>query len=467
MSQGEIPILLEPNQEERKVDFAGDFLFLKESARPVKVIVDGQPITMREGDKRVFRRSEPGRLAFDNFQVTNKSDLSLRCVFVAGTGDYNSQVVRGEFTVSENIQTTALATNSLPLNIKKTFGYVDINPVSYERNEEFIRTQVFDTVNEGLHRSLFLFDGFVWSVTKTQLRKFSMSGALLESHAISGDGDAFDSGLRGAAVTPEGIVYIVGLRVIGRLDMNTKSYSVIYTNPAGQFFPEIGVAYRNGFLTLIRRSDSNSITFSRFNVLTLEIEDVVVGVTESNGALNRLSYYEKDDLLLIGNSTGRTFFYDAETLQYTGVQKLLAINSPLYVPEFNLQVEYITDAYVFRVIDPVDYVARLYIQDGSDVTTRNEFLISGDAVFFPRGDKTVMRGEILKYILQGLSAGRVIEENYMDYVTSLTYSDGRNNIVKSAGSATFSYRGYSDVGELILPSEVEVKIMPEYLTEVV
>lgn len=84
------------------VDAAGDFIFCSFADRPFRIIIDGQPVTARVGDKlRPEKR-------FRNFIIENLDDDNPIAVrLVVGEGDYNSQIIQGEVTVNPGVRNSA------------------------------------------------------------------------------------------------------------------------------------------------------------------------------------------------------------------------------------------------------------------------------------------------------------------------------------------------------------------------
>lgn len=103
MSNGEIKKTI-PAGEETPIQKGGDFIFCKFAEKPVRVLVNGQPVTMRAGDNRRFPRKNPGSPAFDGFIVGNDGAAPVAAIFVVGEGDFNSQIVTGELTVAPGIK---------------------------------------------------------------------------------------------------------------------------------------------------------------------------------------------------------------------------------------------------------------------------------------------------------------------------------------------------------------------------
>jgi hypothetical protein len=90
-------ILLAGGQE--FVDAAGDFIFCSFADRPFRIIIDGQPVTVRVGDKlRPEKR-------FRNFQIENLDPQNpIAVTLVVGEGDYNSQIIQGEVSIMPGIR---------------------------------------------------------------------------------------------------------------------------------------------------------------------------------------------------------------------------------------------------------------------------------------------------------------------------------------------------------------------------
>ena len=105
-SQGEKKIFLEAGQKGYPVRAAGDFVYVRSAPKPIRVIIDGQPIVMEAGEKRRIPRSEVGQLGFDSFEVDNLSDSPQSVTLVVGEGDYEKLIVSGQLNVSAYISTS-------------------------------------------------------------------------------------------------------------------------------------------------------------------------------------------------------------------------------------------------------------------------------------------------------------------------------------------------------------------------
>ncbi|WP_027331085.1 hypothetical protein [Marinimicrobium agarilyticum] len=98
-------VYLKAGQTGLKVDATGNYIFLKSSPVPVRVLVNENPTTMTPGSKIRVPITEPGRAAFDSFQVDNLSnELEFPVVFDVGTGDYDQYIMTGEVQTEDVVR---------------------------------------------------------------------------------------------------------------------------------------------------------------------------------------------------------------------------------------------------------------------------------------------------------------------------------------------------------------------------
>lgn len=125
-----------------------------------------------------------------------------------------------------------------------------------------------------------------------------------------------------------------------------------------------------------------------------------------------------------------------------------------------------------RAVNDREVQLQAYFWDGVDPVTKKYFWISGTEHIYFKDDGVVVVGDILGQIVRGLSDSgvSVLKDadllNYRDYVTYLEYTDGRNVYKKDAGSASWAYANFNDRGELFIPSQVKLRVLPELLTNV-
>ena len=92
-----------PASGHQDIAVTGDFIYLHTANLPLQIEVDGQIITMRQGDKRTVAGG------FPHFGVDNKNASNVTAVFIVGSGDYSRQAITGNIAVSPptNLQTVA------------------------------------------------------------------------------------------------------------------------------------------------------------------------------------------------------------------------------------------------------------------------------------------------------------------------------------------------------------------------
>ncbi len=92
MSNGDIVKILQPGQK-INVQTRGEFIYLKEGLGTFAVTVFDRTTGMEAGDSRRFEKQ------FDGFEIENLSDSVRRVVLVAGTGDFDRFIVKGEIQI--------------------------------------------------------------------------------------------------------------------------------------------------------------------------------------------------------------------------------------------------------------------------------------------------------------------------------------------------------------------------------
>ncbi len=183
MSQGDIVKIIPAGFQNFEMRVGGDFVFIKECARDVVVTIEDKTTKMIRGDKRRVERKEPSTQAFASFQVSNNYDFDLRVVFVVGEGDFNSQIVTGELSVSETIKTTSLNTNSLPLEVHKKYGFVSAEQLIVNKND--LLSENKDHLGIGGEygnevRSCMIFGNYIYVVDAARVSRFDMNANLID-----------------------------------------------------------------------------------------------------------------------------------------------------------------------------------------------------------------------------------------------------------------------------------------------
>lgn len=463
MSQSEKIITIPANAENMPVRAGGDFIFLKECARDVRVIVDGHPVTMRRGDKRRFDRKLYSDLqAFDSFEVSNPYDVDLRATFVVGRGDYNSQIVTGEIFVSEVYKTTSLQTNKKPVTIAREIGLVStaLYSVSADSN-------VASIAGTAIYAAIFYRNNLI-VIDSGNVKRFDFSGALLGSVAISGlAGGDYIVGM----CEMGGRVYIATDQAkIGLLDLVAGRVVVLGgMGAAGQYALGRGLVAYNGMLYIKARWVANKAKHSIFMV------DVSSGapVFSEYIYLSGWSWVsEFNGHFVVGGYGGQVdVAYNIETKQIGGIvnPNLAGTNiAPNWNHAVNMRVE--SDGFntYLKYINTKTYKGKVFCQEVGNAGSRIEFGVGADYFYSPRGANIAIGGKVAKLVIDGilLPSGRSAPVDYMDYIIAMNYTDGDYSYEKNAGTATWAYADFDDSGEILLPSEFSVSVMPELLTDV-
>ncbi len=460
-------IYLQANQQNVQVAAGGDFIFLKEASRDVTVIVDGQPILMRRGGRRIVPRKNPGQAAFDSFQISNPHDVDLRLVFVVGEGDYNEMIVTGELSLSELIQTNALGTSKLPVEFTRTYGLEDSAAFSLSAGDSLWGSGDLLTT-QNYKNGTFIYDGIVYFVDNVNLRSWDYEGNALATDALSFSSVNFGF-IDGVDVDDTGIPWVAAENGLFKIDLYNKIVDRVnitdFHSPAVSNF---GCAYHDGKI-YIRGANAS------FWVYDIAEDDLsTVDVPGLYGALRvravERNHPEYGDIVWMGTGSSWTAI-QLETMTIVGGSvggwpTTVATGHIDNRRNFFVSATGSFEVEAFTTKDQ-DYAGKLYVQIGTDVSTKRVYNLIGDFHFLPRGAGVVLSGPIVSAILQGLDVKGGIRQNYMDYVTSLAYTDGHYEFLRKAGSASFAYRGYSDIGELYLESVATIGVLPEYLTNAI
>lgn len=457
----------------------------KKTAVFVRDLVPGVPQTIEAGCEFVFieRAREltivaesnrmNGRRSGDNLRfdqpvksVTIESSIEQRVELTLGFGDFNRMIIEGRLVLDDRIETNKVSNDRMPVEFTKTFGLVSAASFSYVDNEMLAQTDTYDSVAYGFSRAFFEWDYKIYLVLESEIRVYDYSAALLDTIPLVGSLDD----IMGGDVDPQtGSAYIVNRNGISRVDLYTGEVFAAYAS--SNFYTKVGLGARMVGRELVfndYQQDSGYTSnqrFFRYNVDTDQLTTQVLGDCEA-GYKQNLSYDPERGELLQSSAGSNTYYaFDHQSGSYLGSRySAVTHGGGYFIRKKNVHVVSLNNRLNIHVIDAISYAARLYIQDGQDVGTRREFNVTGNYSFTNRGAGVVIRGNVVSAILQGLDVGGGLGENYLDYVQSLKYTDGYYSLLRDAGSASFAYRGYDDIGELLLESEATIKMLPQYLT---
>lgn len=473
-SQSEIVVTVKAGQTEMPVRAGGDFIFVKEAARNVRVIVDGQAINMGRGDKRRIERENPSKIAFSSFEISNLSEVDLRVVFVVGEGDYNSQIVTGELSVSESIKTTALTSINLPLKIEKELGLI-----SAEKTLKTKNTVISETTGYGPFYAAYYYRGYVVGFGNNNNSNMHV----------------FDSELNYVSDSLPVFEGVVGSWSIGDVCTNGRHVYITFLGNAiqgqrgiwrgtvlgGDFkIEKQETEFKNGLGIVgnVLYVGCGTIGWTGENANKLRIKKYTINSDGSLGGYSDLwidtTLASYNSIEIIGDeifvSTGanmsnyRVYSLDGVFLRVENISGAAGI----FYLDKSKGVFYDRGNTIKRkAFTDLHYSCRLYVQDVGDVASRKEFDCLADVSIVPFGANNLMVGNIAAACMQAVSAQYQLLPDYLDYLVSLEYSDGDYTFLKTAGTATWAFRGLVDFGEMLLESKFSVELMPEYLSDAI
>jgi hypothetical protein len=449
----------------------GDFIFLKESARDIKVTVSGQTILMRRGDKRRFNRESFGEQAFGSFEVSNKTEFDIRVVFVVGDGDYSSQVITGELSIAEKISSFSLNSLNLPVTMEKELGLVNAEKTIRAKN-----AVISEAVGYGPFYSAYYYKGRVVAFganNTTNMHVFDSELNYLSDSPLTFDGSAGTWGIAGACTNGKH-AYVTfsgnatqGLKGIWVSSLLSADFVIAaeefqYASGMGIYGNELYLgcgtnlgANENAGKLLIKKyainSDGSLGSYSAFWL-------------DSGGAAYDTPEVIGDEIFVsTGANIGhyRVFSMDGTFLR----QENITGSSGIFYLDDSKGVFYDRGTTIKKkAFKDLVYSCRLYVQDVGDIGSRKEFDCLADVSVVEFGADNLMIGQIAAACIQSVSANYQLREGYLDYLVSLEYNDGDYIFKKDAGTSTWAYRGFIDFGEMILESKFTIKLMPEYLS---
>lgn len=471
MSQGEKRVLLPAGAEGFPVRAQGDFIFVRACSFPIRVIVDGQPITMEAGEKRVFKRKNPLEMAFSDFQVDNLSTVAQQVTFITGEGDFEKIIVSGELNVSAYVNTAGNGqAKSLPFGITKTIG-VDSLAVVEDVAQTLIYTS-HSTITTGA-QAVFWFDGFFYALDSTHLHKFNAltTTGTVDAEIALGDGAANIAAIwpRGAAARSDGRVFFHGGGKLFSLSMGDYSVKTeLVTFGVDDFknpMPGGAMILDRYYYAYCRVDDNSNGDDDYFLVYDTYTEQVTtknisgLGTLFPNGGMASLD--GKIVTASNGNSNWMVIDVSGDVGIYEGFHPTLKMST--VARAFSADGRYGAytsgDLCAIRTAQNRTFYGALYVQDGSDTATRKIVNLDSAPDYFARGAGHVLNISPADLVLKAYGYN---VENYLDYVTEVSASDGYIYKTVGSGTQTFALRGLSDLMPVFMESEVSFKILPEF-----
>lgn len=463
---------------EEFVDAAGDFIFCSFADRNVLITIDGQPVTVRAGDKvRPQKRIK-------DFLIKNPDPVNeVAITLVVGEGDYNSQLIQGEVSVLPGVrgadgQWKDDTRHNITLDLyparafSKTYPVDEpiraLAPLTYDQDDVLGATRegpiTFIPGPSGMYQiiSKSVFNGVSW-IGGAAYRLYSLGGSLIEkSDQVNG--------LRGVSLAAfyGGVFYQVNGVLGPGTDKVVKGWDatsndVVYSAPGGA-----SIAFIAGWSDGLIVCDSNRV-WAKIdgdgNVSTLE-RPAFDGDAGTNGDLrwsealgygfyvNNLNWQMVDSGL---NALGASFPVDSGASPHQ--EGFFIVSSRFYVSSDNSGLP---ELYPFKqVVEPGSFTATsVGCVDGLLKKGNPWFITGADIQLSAAAGNVSIRGEVIRAALEQFF-GREIGEGYMDHVyrfaTDSSQYGGLATVIEG-GTRSLQARGQADDLLVLIPARVSITI---------
>lgn len=453
---------------EEYVDAAGDFIFCSFADRNVLITIEGQPVTVKAGDK-----VRPQKRIRD-FLIRNPDpENPVAVTLVVGEGDYNSQLIQGQVTVMPGIR----GADGEWRDDTRHEVTLDLYPIRTfaEAFPPDVPVKIGPTItpppsgNESVTAMCGSPSGFVLATNRgdpnymggaqeTFIRRYDFDFNLIESYYPPQDNRLIVQRMaewRGKLFFVSGGGAPGGL---GRITSDPVNFLSFH-----QFSGAVtGMAVINDEL--------HAFTASEYLIFS----------NPENGAEYRTVNYPA---WASGNATGmeqnRTgeiviFTYDAK-IRFIDPQTLEVIKTVDRVPALNVNnegfgamgrfyaaVDNSETLKIFpfeEVVEPGQFIAT---KGGCADLTRKEsrFITAADVEMVQGSGLVTLRGEVIRATLEQY-LGRELADGYMDHVYSLAASTNVNGGTETkivAGARSLQARGIEDDLQIYLPARITVEI---------
>lgn len=464
---------------EEFVDAAGDFIFCSFADRKVHITIDGQPVTVKAGDKvRPQKRIK-------DFLIRNPDPVNeVVITLVVGEGDYNSQLIQGEVSVLPGVRGADGAwkddtrhTITLDMYPARTFEktFPKGEPIWLAADlrydavvQEGAIREYHITVTQGPFGVAHLINrqrrtGASWPGNGI-IRHYSTSGVLLSEESVS----HLWPGVCSAAYW-KGVLYIqsgVGIR-LGATDQT------IYTNASSLAF----VSGWNDGLVFVQASDRS---WYKFNPETLSVTSIARPAADLSYAAtqNRLVWLESAQVGVMASSSKFHFMnssfeeiaaastYAQADIGNPSADGFAMLSTRFHVTPgngFNQAPEDGTlGVYPFEeLVEPASFTAmKAGCVDGLIMKGNRGFITGADITATQGAGQLIVTGEVIKASLEQYF-GRDIGNGYMDHVyrfaTDSSQYGGLATVIEG-GSRSLQARGEADNLSLILPARISITI---------
>lgn len=443
-------------------------------------IEQGRSLTVRAGGSRLTGRRRGDKIRLDGVvsSITVESDEAQLIELVVGFGEFERIIVEGELSLAEVVKTSTFETKNLPFEVTKEYGLINSDYVSFSQDAQ-INSVADGTTYPASANSLYAYDGnYIYMVAGGASGKLRVLDpidltqiSVVDLNIAYANAGAEWYGARGLCAA-YGRLYLWTTSYLYRVNPVTGDGYLIHSFAGATALGFPAGFVRDGLMYIPRSVGGYAAVVDPLN------GDALIDANRQiflGGSVQYVWLFDDiDDVLWAGSSGATTltkFNNDgAGGWVSAGVSRNFGFLANVGFAMLSDYGKYVSRDYsgndVSHASESVEYSGRLYVQEVGDISTRREYYIQGDYSWAPTaGGDVVMIGEIAKALMSGLNAGKLIKDNYRDYLISAEYRDEKNSYVKNAGSQSWAYRGLRDYGRLLLPSQATLKVMPEFLTD--
>lgn len=434
----------------------------------MRVLVDGQPLIMRAGSKQRIPRTEPNRMAFEQFEVDNlDEDIPIQVVFVVGVGDYDETIISG------NVRAESLVMTALGAKPDSRYTIDAIIQPGQLITKTLTQGDIILEKDSGLA-----------AIAGSDVVFHGELGLVAYQDAFSGDVQLYDTELNLVKTAP---------RIAPPSGNPANDFA--YIEPLGGY---VGLG---GSFTGIKNK--------LYDNLGQEIMDLnPLGVD----TLRRVAYVPKENLLVFSDSVNnKIIFTDIQgSVIVAEVAHSMGAGDPMRYDHIEGKVYSYGSSGSLKIIDPVDFSStdhtvsyplangtsspywvvtqkrvigfsaddktRLRKVAGIDFTTKPSFEVYNSQFdslrkqtkiqttaalsVSEKTDGVAVSGEVIKTILESYFMQKV-ESRYLDSVYSFDMGrgpKGNHQNVKTTGARTFALQGVKDNFEVFAPTKVRITI---------
>lgn len=455
------------------VDAACDFIFCSFADRPFRIIIDGQPVTVKVGDK--LRPEKRIR----NFQLENLDDENpIALTLVVGEGDYNSQIIQGEVTVLSGLRTAdgswlddSREDLELTLNISKH------TPNEYQPGDVIYETAIWPEV--GGKKGTVLSDGRMLVCKEDGLKWAVVYGMLQQDAYLVKFEDMGLSELGNAAPVEIGNLLVVADNqerpLDGESDLTFRKYNKFTYAFEGQVSTNVVMPGTAQKLSCVWDSE-----FRHFYVVD---KGTLWVVSEAGQSINEIDLASQIDGVSSLTVRGIAILEGKLVIAQTGnTYSFTRGESPTFIegskddyklwPNVNTYGLCVTPRGTAIAFASGTDIAEFAYQDVKEsfVATvqhcQGGGLLKGDA--FPtqaavnllpaEGGRFAASGEILRATLDVYTGFQGIRSDYLDYIYKAVFSNegGLSPRTISAGGSSFKRAGVEDNFSVKYPMSLKI-----------